>query len=80
MGVFTSTGNGNGKQRWTKEQDALLVKLANEGKSRAEISKAVTHPENSITYRVRFIKAAEAKLAETVEDVTTEAVLNSIKY
>ena len=77
MGIFTNTASGNGKQRWTKEQDALLISMANEGKGRADIAKAVKHPENSITYRVRFLKAAEAKLER---DVTVEALLDSIKY
>jgi hypothetical protein len=78
--IFTNTSNGNGKSRWTKEQDALLVKLANEGAGRAALAKAVGHPENSITYRIRFIKAAEAKLSETVEVETVDQVLDSIKY
>jgi hypothetical protein len=100
MGIFTTVTGGSGKQKWTRAQDALLIKLANEGKSRKEISKETGHPENSITYRVRFIKAAEEKLNEGIElkfqaavaanqdsdievereVITTEAVLNSIKY
>lgn len=83
--VFTNTSAGNGKSRWTKEQDALLIKMANEGKGRVEIGKACGHPENSITYRIRFIKKAEedlaAKLAEEGEEVESiDQVLASIKY
>lgn len=80
--VFTNT-SATGKNRWTKEQDAKLIALANEGKSRAEIAKGTGHPENSVTYRIRFIKKAEEALAEAGndgEEITTEDVLNSIKY
>jgi hypothetical protein len=81
MAIFTNSGNGNGKAKWTRAQDELLVKLCNEGKGRKETGAAVGHPENSITYRIRFIKAAEGKLTEAGEEVTTLAqVLDSIKY
>ena len=57
--------------------------MANEGKGRADIAKAVGHPENSITYRVRFIKKAEEALIEAGndgEELTIDDVLASIKY
>jgi len=80
--IFTNTNSGS-KQKWTREQDAKLVALANEGKGRADIAKACGHPENSITYRVRQIKKAEAALLEAGADpetLTIEDVLDSIKY
>lgn len=81
MSIFTNVGNGNGKSRWTKEQDTKLVELMNEGASRKDVAKAVGHPENSITYRIRFLKKAEEALLEAgAEEVTTEEVLASIKY
>ena len=85
MAIFTNASNGNGKSKWTREQDALLVSMANEGKGRKDIAAAVKHPENSITYRVRFIKAAEAaltaKLAEEGAEVeSVDQVLDTIKY
>jgi len=85
MAIFTNNGNGNGKSKWTREQDALLIAMANEGKGRKDIAAAVKHPENSITYRVGFIKKAEAalaeKLAESGEEVeTVDQVLDTIKY
>ena len=82
MAIFTNTASGS-KSKWTKEQDAKLVAMANEGKGRADIAKAVGHPENSITYRVRFIKKAEEALIEAGndgEELTTDDVLASIKY
>ena len=85
MAIFTNNGNGNGKSKWTREQDALLIAMANEGKGRKDIAAAVKHPGNSITYRVGFIKKAEAalaeKLAESGEEVeTVDQVLDTIKY
>ena len=85
MAIFTNASNGNGKSKWTREQDALLIAMSNEGKGRQDIAKAVKHPENSITYRVGFIKKAEAalaeKLAESGEEVeTVDQVLDTIKY
>lgn len=85
MAIFTNAGNGNGKSKWTREQDALLIAMANEGKGRKDVAAAVKHPENSITYRVGFIKKAEAalaeKLAESGEEVeTVDQVLDTIKY
>lgn len=81
MGIFTNTASGNGKQRWTKEQDQLLIAMANEGKSRLDISKAVKHPENSITYRVRYLKSVEAKaLADNKVVESTEDLLALVSY
>ena len=75
MGIFTSA-NSSSKSRYTKEQDADLIELSNEGKGRADIAKAIGHPENSVTYRLRFLKkaAAEGKFE------TAEELLASIKY
>ena len=56
--IFTTVSAGN-KSKWTRAQDEVLTKMASEGKSRAEISKATGHPENSITYRIRFVKKTE---------------------
>lgn len=75
MSVFTNTTSGS-KSRYTKAQDAALIELANEGKGRAEIAKEIGHPENSVTYRLRFLKkAAEAGSFETAEEL-----LASLKY
>lgn len=86
MPIFTNSGRGNGKQKWTREQDAALIAMQNEGKGRKEIAKATGHPENSITYRVGFIRkaaeAVEAKATEAGEEVVdlVEQTLSSIKY
>ena len=29
MAIFTNAGNGNGKSKWTREQDALLIAMSN---------------------------------------------------
>ena len=69
MGIFTSA-NSSSKSRYTQEQDAALIELSNEGKGRADIAKAIGHPENSVTYRLRFLKkAAEEGKFETVEEL-----------
>lgn len=89
MSIFNTTTSGNGKAKWTKEQDAALIALANQGKSRKDIAAAVKHPENSITYRIRFLKAIEEKFTaaqaekpederETIESV--DQLLGLVKY
>jgi hypothetical protein len=73
--IFTNTTSGS-KVRYTAESDAALIKLSNEGKDRAAIAAAIGHPENSVTYRLRTLKArAVAGKFETVEEL-----LASIKY
>lgn len=73
--IFTNTAAGS-KSRYTKEQDAQLISLSNEGKGRQEIAKAIGHPENSITYRLRFLK----KAADEGKFDTAEELLASVKY
>lgn len=75
MAIFTNTTSGS-KARYTKEADAKLIALSNEGKGRADIAKAIGHPENSVTYRLRFLK----KAAEEGQFETAEELLASIKY
>ena len=84
ISIFTATSTGS-KHRYTRKDDEALIQLFNEGKSREDVAAAIAHPLNSITYRVRIIKAAEAaltkKLAATDEVIESIGqVLDTIKY
>ena len=46
---------GGGKNRYTRAQDEIIVRMKDEGKSNREISKAVGHSELSIAYRIRCV-------------------------
>lgn len=56
--IFTTASAGS-KSKWTRAQDEVLTQMASEGRTRVEMSKATGHSENSITYRIRFIKKTE---------------------
>ena len=51
MGLINKVAGS--KKFWTKDEDELLIKLANEGKTVQEIASEIDHPELSIAYRIR---------------------------
>lgn len=53
MGLIKRTAGT--KKFWTREQDELLVKLANEGATTEAMAEATGHPVLSVGYRIRKI-------------------------
>jgi transposase-like protein len=77
--IFNNT-NGS-KNYYTREIDEKLIAMLNEGKSRQAIEAAIGHSENSITFRKRFLMAAERKAAEKGIVIKTVAdLLDTIEY
>lgn len=58
MGLIKRTAGS--KKFWTKEEDELLVVMANEGKAIADIALGTGHPELSCSYRIRKLSKVES--------------------
>ena len=68
MGLITRTGSS--KRAYTRKEDELIVKLANEQKPVSEIALAVKRTDASVQYRIYRVLNKVAKF----EDIKYKAV------
>ena len=69
MGLVATRGGS--KKFYTRKDDEAIIALAKEGKSAAEIGKAIGHSEASVNYRISRVLNKEG--VKTLDDVKYKA-------
>lgn len=79
MSIFMK--NEKGRISYTREADEKLIELVNQGVMRSKIAKVIGHPENSLQFRIRFLKKKEEEATEKGVEITcAKDLLDTIDY